>query len=86
MSPENSAFYYTDYTQEFVNKNGDISYSFIGRYPTTINDFDKKNKPIIGINVNGRLLPSEKNYIIDFVFPFETDVPQFVLDPEFLNV
>jgi hypothetical protein len=42
MSPENSAFYYTDYTQEFVNKNGDISYSFIGRYPTTINDFDKK--------------------------------------------
>jgi len=67
------------------NRKNVISYSYISRLPTTVNNYEKTEKPIIAINVNGRLEKSDDKYIIDFVFPTEKNVPQFVLDPEFLN-
>lgn len=88
MGDSNSAYYFTNYTQKFRNDNGDISYSYVAKFPTTVNDFDKKEKPILSLQVNGRLYPSNKDYIIDLTFPLEVSgnvVPTFVVDPEYLN-
>jgi hypothetical protein len=81
----NAAYYYTDYLQKFRNNNGFISYSYVSKVPTTVNDFEKKEKPILVLQINGRLLPSEEDYIIDLAFPNDGDVPAFLLDPEWLN-
>lgn len=88
MGDSNSAYYFTDYTQQFRNDNGDISYSYVAKLPTTVNDFEQTEKPILSLQVNGRLYPSDKDYIIDLTFPVEVSgnvVPSYVLDPEYLN-
>lgn len=76
---------YAYYLQKFRNDNGDISYSYVAKLPTTVEDYVKIEKPILSLQVNGRLYPSDQDYIIDLAFPGSNDVPVFVLDPEYLN-
>jgi hypothetical protein len=57
----------------------------VSKVPTTVNDFEEKEKPILVLQINGRLLPSEEDYIIDLAFPNDGDVPAFLLDPEWMN-